>query len=234
MHICTENKKTNRSLTAMPPVYLLFVVQTKVEWSNADGEPFVVLTFSSSTNRPALNNSVSINNALIFNHGDIEVSAGRGTWSPDGAALNITDLDPDSWGAITASVSNGTLHAKPREKLLVGATIPGESPAGQLRGNLTMRMSFPGQFVASLFVGEQLDSISAEVVQVNHCPDQVVLQAPERALLASSEIPSPFFAAEGVLSLPGEKWLKVRTPRDAARMSLPRKTRRLTVVCWVW
>lgn len=159
--------------------------------------------------------------------------AGRGAWSPDGEALNITDLDPGSWRAITASISRGTFHAKPREKLLVGAeswgeeniSTEGESPAGQLRGNVTVRMSFPGQFVAHLFVGERLDSISAQVIHVDLCPDQVVVAAPKSTPPVNIEVPSPFFAAEGVLSLPGEKRLKARTPLDAARMPLPRTAR---------
>lgn len=205
-----------------------------MEWRSADdGESSVVLTFSSSTNRPILNNSVSINNALIFNHGDIEVLAGRGAWSPDGEALKINDLDPGSWRAITASISGGTFHATPREKLLVGAEGWGEEnsgfegglPARQLRGKLTMRMSFPGQFVAYMFVGEQLYSIGDQVIQVDLCPDQVVVAAPESTLSVNTEVPIPFFAAEGVLSLPGEKWLKVSAPPDAAVMPLPRRSR---------
>lgn len=223
--------------------HLVLAVRTKkVEWSSADGESLVVLTFSSSTNRPVLNNSVSINNALIFNHGDIEVLAGRGTWSPDGETLNITHLDPVSWRVITASISSGTFHAKPREKLLIGAEgwgedngeTEGESLAGQLRGNLTLRMPFPGRFVAHLFVGERLDSISAQVIQVDLCPDQVVIAAPGSTLSVNVEVPRPFFAAEGVLSLPGEKWLKVRTPPGAAPMSPPSKGMAADGIKWIW
>lgn len=193
----------------------------KVEWrSAADDGNSLVLLFSSSTNRPILNNSVSINNAMVFDHGDVEVLAGRGTWSPGGEALTITDLDPGSWNAIKTSISDGTFHATARKKPLFGAEIWGNRSSGtngepvavQLRGNLTMRVSFPGRFVAHLFVGERLDSISAPAIHVDLCPNEVVLDAPKTPRDDSGrEVPRSVFAANGIAAFPGDQLLKVRS-----------------------
>lgn len=189
----------------------------------------MVLTFSEPTNRPNLNGPVDLNNALEFNRGGIKVSAGRGAWSASGNVLTLSSLDAEGWRAITSSISDGTFHARPRTKRLVGADVSGaersdiesESTAGQLRGNLTMRMSSPGRFVPRLFVGERLDS-SAEAINVILCPEQVVVAVNEPGR-ESVEVPRAFFAVEGVLSMPGDKWLKVitRTPRS---MLLPKHT----------
>lgn len=195
--------------------FIFYSALKKVEWSNADGES-LVLTFSSSTNRPRLNDAVSINNAVTFNHGGIELVAGRGAWSPGGEALTITDLDAESWRDIVAAISDGTFHATPRKKLLVGAEGWGADQSGtssdpaaqQLRGNLTIRMTFPGRFVAHLFVGEHMDSTSAQVIDVQLCPNEVLLAAPKHPPRGNSEVPRPVFFAEGVLSLPGDKYLK--------------------------
>ncbi|CAM9350301.1 unnamed protein product [Ectocarpus fasciculatus] len=179
------------------------------KWSRGTDGAFVFLHFSEPTNRPLLNRDVDLNNALVINRGEIKVAAGRGEWSANGEVLSITDLDPGSWRAITASISSGEFHVSPREKVLVGADNGGgktESPE-QLRGSLTMRMSFPGRFVAHLFVGEQLDS-STEVIAVELCPEQVVV-ALNNPGSGSVEDPQPFFSADGVLSMPGDKWLKV-------------------------
>lgn len=159
---------------------------------------------------------MSINNALTFNHGDIELQAGRGAWSPGGEALTIIDLDRESWRDITAAISDGTFHATPRKKLLVGAERWGDEnsdtssdlTAGQLRGNLTIRMTFPGRFVAHLFVGERLDSTSTQAIDVQLCPNEILLAAQKHSPPGSSEIPRSAFVAEGVLSLPGDKSLK--------------------------
>ncbi|CAM9786004.1 unnamed protein product, partial [Ectocarpus sp. 4 AP-2014] len=180
------------------------------KWSRGTDGAFVVLHFSEPTNRPPLSGDVDLNNALVINRGEITVTAGRGEWSANGEVLSVTDLDPGSWRAITASISSGEFHVIPREKVLVGADTGGgktESP-DQLRGSLTMRMSFPGRFVAHLFVGEQLDS-SAEIIEVDHCPKQVVVTLSNPGS-GSVEDPQPFFSADGVLSMPGDKWLKAR------------------------
>lgn len=170
----------------------------------------MVLHFSEPTNRPPLNGDVDLNNALVINRGEIKVAAGQGEWSANGEVLSITDLDPGSWRAITDSISSGGFHVTPREKVLVGADNGGGKTGSpdQLRGSLTMRMSFPGRFVAHLFVGEQLDS-SAEIIEVDLCPEQVVV-ALNNPGSGSVEDPQPFFSADGVLSMPGDKWLKVR------------------------
>lgn len=183
----------------------------QAKWSRGTDGAHVVLHFSEPTNRPPLNRDVDLNNALVINRGEIKVAAGRGEWSAKGEVLSITDLDPGSWKAITASISNGEFHVTPREKVLVGADSGGGKTGSpdQLRGSLTMRMSFPGRFVVHLFVGEQLDS-SAEVIQVDLCPEQVVV-ALNNPGSGSVEDPQPFFSADGVLSMPGDKWLKVRT-----------------------
>lgn len=191
-----------------------------MEWSSADGQS-LVLTFSSPTNRPGLNDAVNINNALTFNHDDIKLVAGRGAWSPSGEALTITDLDPESWRGIIAAISDGKFHAAPRKKLLVGTEIWGDDnsstsvdpAAGQLRGNLAIRMTFPGQFVARLFVGERLESTSAQVIDVQLCPNEVVIDAPKHSPPGSSEVPRSVFGADGVLSLPGDKFLKASLPK---------------------
>ncbi|CAM9568879.1 unnamed protein product [Scytosiphon promiscuus] len=189
-------------------------VQT-AEWTSSAHRELVVLTFSEPTNRPVLEGPVNINNALELNYGDIRVSTGRGVWSADGLVLTLSSLDPETWRAITSSISDGTFRATPRMKPLVGTDIVGaeeagiesESPEGQLRGNLTMRMSSPGRFVLRLFVGERLD-FTAEVINVELCPEQVIVAGnePDRE---SVEVPRAFFVVEGVLSMPGEKWLKV-------------------------
>lgn len=194
----------------------------------------MILKFSEPTNRPALETAVDLNNAITItttvDHGDtpVDMQAGRGAWSPDGQALTITEMDPDSWKAAVAAISAGTLRATPRKKLLVGAELstgrpPGgfddeSSPSGELRGNLTMRMSSPGRFGVRLYVGERLDSTSARFVDVELCPEQVVVvddakptdssPGPGRALATLS---SPFFSVEGVLAMPGDRWLKVST-----------------------
>lgn len=152
----------------------------------------------------------------MLNHGDIELVAGRGAWSPGGEALTLTDLDPESWRHVITAISNGTFHATPRKKLLVGAEICGgvnsstssDPPTGQLRGNLTIRMAFPGHFTAHLFVGELLESTSSQVVDVQLCPNEVVMIAPKHSPPFISEVPRSVFGADGVLSLPGDKSLK--------------------------
>lgn len=192
-----------------------------MKWSSAGGESLLVLTFSSPTSRPGLNDAVSINNALTFNHGEIKLTAGKGAWSPGGEALTITDLDPESWRNVIATISNGTFHATPRKKLLVGAEIwkndnsstSLDPAAGQLRGNLTIRMTIPGQFVAHLFVGERLESTSTQVIDVQLCPNEVVIAAPKHSSRGDSEVPRSVFNAEGVLSLPGDKFLKASLPK---------------------
>lgn len=189
----------------------------------------MVLLFSEPTNRPVLKGPVDLNNALEFNRGDIKISTGKGAWSTDGVVLTLSSLDAGSWKAITSSISNGTFHATPKAKPLVGASIVGseggdidsESPAGQLRGNLTMRMSSPGRFVARLFVGERLDS-TAEIIDVTTCPEEVIVAVNESES-ESVEVPHAFFTVEGVLSMPGGKWLKVMT-RKTPRMSLPTRS----------
>lgn len=194
----------------------------------------MILKFSEPTNRPALETAVDLNNAITItttmDHGDtpVDMQAGRGVWSPDGQALTITEMDLDSWKAAVAAISAGTLRAAPRKKLLVGAELstgrpPGglddeSSPSGELRGNLTMRMSSPGRFGVRLYVGERLDSTSARFVDVEVCPEQVVvaddakptgsLSGPGRGL---ATLPSPFFSVEGVLAMPGDRLLKVST-----------------------
>lgn len=155
---------------------------------------------------------------MMFNHGDIEVLAGRGTWSSGGEALTLTDLDPGSWTAIKASISGGTFHAATRKKPLVGAEtwrdrssgINGDSVAGQLSGILTLRVSFPGRFVAHLYVGERLDSISSQVVDVDLCPNEVVVEAPKIPRDSGSEVPRSVFTLNGVAAFPGDQFLKAR------------------------
>ncbi len=203
----------------------------KVEWRSAadDGNSLVIL-FSSSTNRPMLNNSVSINNAMVFDHGDIKVLAGRGTWSPGGEALTITDLDPGSWNAITKSISDGIFHATARKKPLVGAEnwadwssgTDGDPVAGQLRGNLTIRVSFPGRFVAHLFVGERLDSISAPAIEVDLCPNEVLLEAPKTPRDSGREVPHSVFVVNGIAAFPGDQFLKVRSAAHSHHTNSPR------------
>lgn len=191
-----------------------------MEWSSSDDGESLVLKFSSSTNRPRLNDAVSINNALTFNHGDVELVTGRGSWSPDGEALTLTDWDLEDWRHILATISDGTFRVAPRKKLLVGAEIwrddksstSSDLAAGQLRGSLAIRMTFPGQFVARLFVGERLESTSAQVIDVQLCPNEVVIAAPTHSPPGNSEVPRAVFSAEGVLSLPGDVFLKVCLP----------------------
>lgn len=212
---------------------LLLLLQA--EWRLADdGQSSMILKLSEPTNRPALETAVDLNNAIAFtimtDHGDtpVNMKAGRGAWSPDGDALTITEMDSDSWKAAVAAISAGTLRATLKKKLLVGATLlstlrPGgfdddEFPSGELRGTLTMRMSSPGRFGARLYVGEKLDSTSARFVDVELCPEQVVVvdaakptDSPPGPGSAFATLPSPFFSVGGVLAMPGERWLKVNT-----------------------
>lgn len=223
------------SLHALPTHYttLLLKRNKQAEWRVADdGQSSIIFKFSEATNRPALDTAVDLNNAItIMHHGDkrVDMQVGRGVWSPDGESLTITDMDPESWKAAVAAISSGTLHATLRKKLLVGAEQPsiGErgggrvdntSPSsGELRGNLTMRMSSPGRFGVRLYVGEKLDSTSSTFVDVEPCPEQVVVDDAKttgksvgaESVLAT--LPRPFFSVEGVLSMPGDRWLKVST-----------------------
>lgn len=213
---------------------MLQLLLLQAEWRLADdGRSSMILKLSEPTNRPALETAVDLNNAIAItimtDHDDtpVKMQTGRGVWSPDGDALTITEMDSDSWKAAVAAISAGTLRATLRKKLLVGATLstgrPGgfvddESSSGELRGTLTMRMSSPGRFGARLFVGEKLDSTSARFVDVELCPEQVVVDddakptdsspGPGRAL---ATLPSPFFSVGGVLAMPGDRWLKVNT-----------------------
>lgn len=211
--------------------------QQQAEWRIADdGQSSMVLKFSEPTNRPALETAVDLNSAItIMDGGDIPVDmqAGRGVWSPDGVSLTITGMDSDSWKTAVSAISAGTLRATLRKKLLVGAELPigrpggfdgDESPSGELRGNLTIRMSSPGRFGVRLYVGEKLYSTSARFVDVELCPEQVVVDDAKPtdsspgpgSVLAT--LPRPFFSVEGVLAMPGDKWLKVSA----------------TVTCTVW
>ncbi|CAM9903173.1 unnamed protein product [Hapterophycus canaliculatus] len=70
-----------------------------------------------------------------------------------------------------------------------------------------MRMSSPGRFVPRLFVGERFDSC-AEVINVQLCPEEVVVSVSE-PLSERVQVPDAFFTVEGVLSMPGGKWLKM-------------------------
>eukprot|EP00903_Cladosiphon_okamuranus_P018770 g17268.t3 len=137
--------------------------------------------------------------------------------SADGESLVLT---------FSASTNRPRLdHAK----LLVGAETWGgddsdtssDPPVGQLRGDLTIRMAFPGHFTAYLFVGERLESTSAQVIDVQLCPNEVVMIAPKRSPPLSSEVPRSVFGADGVLSLPGDKFLKVPSSLFAVQRKPP-------------
>lgn len=182
----------------------------------------VTLRFSEPTNTPALGTAIALNNAIIINHGDIKMLDGQGIWSHDGEALSISGMDPDSLNAVTDSISAGTFHAMPRRKALVGAEfssgqpkdVDSKTPAGQLQGNLTMRMSYPGTFFVRLYIGEKLESMSTEAVDVDLCPQQVVVgdvkttPASHGLQIRGEEFPRPFFTVGGVLAMSGKQWLK--------------------------
>lgn len=196
----------------------------QAEWSKTvDSRSSMILTFSESTNRPDLGNAAAINNAVVINDGNTQMQSGTGSWSPDGRVLTVVDMDPDTWEVVTASISDGTFHAAPRKKLLLGAEFStgghehedGESPSGKLRGNLTMRMSSPGRFGLRLHVGDTVQSRSDDDIVVQLCPEQVTVSdgstisaAPRRS--GGTVLPRPFFAVEGALAMPGVNWLKVR------------------------
>lgn len=197
-----------------------------------DGQS-IVLNFSEKTNRPSLENAAALNNAIVVNHGDIEMTAAKGAWSSDGTSLTVTDVDSTTWQAIVNSISVGTFHAMPRRKLLPVAEVSqgqassGTAPEDSLRGNLVMRMSSPGSFVVHVYVGNDLQSANAESIDVVVCPEQVVVldtagTAPShytgptgRTSSRSAQrdpvaLPRSFFSVEGVLAMSGDKWLKVR------------------------
>lgn len=195
----------------------------QVEWSKSDEESLLVINFSEPTNRPSLDGPVSLNDAIVFNHGEVEMSAGSGSWTPDGLALNITHVDAASWEAITASISSATLHVIPRLKLFAGATSSNQhhntdntGPGAPLQGNLTMRMSFPGRISVRLFVGDVLEATSPEAIEVTLCADDVYVKGAKSTASVGKEgigarkVPRPFFAMDGVVAMPGDEWIKAR------------------------
>lgn len=194
----------------------------------------MVLKFSDETNRPSLENAAALNNALVFNRGNVEMTAAKGAWSPDGISLTVTDMDSATWQAVVNSISGGTFHAIPRQKLLPVAEVSqgqvssGAAAEESLRGNLTMRMSSPGRFVVHLYVGDALHSVSAESIDVVDCPEQVVVldtagkgsshylgsgghTSSRSAQSGPVALPRSFFSVGGVLAISGDKWLKVST-----------------------
>lgn len=96
-------------------------------------------------------------------------------------------------------------------------------PSGDLEGKLTMRVASPGRFEVRLYVGEELHSTSTGFVDVELCPEQVVVAdaniisdsdssvGPESVL---ATLPRAFFSVEGVLAMPGDRWLKVGSKDD--------------------
>lgn len=205
----------------------------QVEWSSFDGQA-IVLNFSEKTNRPSLENAAALNNAIVVNHGDIEITAAKGAWNPDGTSLTVTDMDSATWQAIVTSISDETFHVMPRRKLFPVAEVSqgqvsrGTEPEESLRGNLVMRMSSPGSFVVQVYVGNDLQSSSVESINVVVCPEQVVVwdtagtasshnvdptgRTSSRSVQSDSvPLPRSFFSVEGVLAMSGNKWLKVST-----------------------
>lgn len=221
-------KPTHRTTLSLPSVLLV----RQVEWSSVDGQS-IVFNFSEKTNRPSLGNAAALNNAIVVNHGDIEMTAATGAWSSDGTSLTVSHVDSATWQAIVNSISDGTFHAMPRRTLLPVAEVSqgqvssGTAPEESLRGNLVMRMSSPGSFVVYVYVGDDLQSASEESIDVVVCPEQVVVldtagTAPShyigptgRTSSRSAQgdpvaLPRSFFSVEGVLAMSGDKWLKVR------------------------
>lgn len=95
-----------------------------------------------------------------------------------------------------------------------------------------MRMSSPGRFHVNLYVGEELHSTSTGFVDVELCPEQVVVAdanvisdsdssvGPESVL---ATLPRAFFSVEGVLAMPGDRWLKVGTKMMYGRVRMIRR-----------
>lgn len=191
-----------------------------------------IITFSEPSNRPTLESSVALNNAILINHGAVQLQAGRGVWSEHGDSLTIFDIDPESWADIVTSISNGSFHIRIPSRNHVSKIQTTDKrqpsidpPSVKLEGNLIMRMSSPGQFTLHLYVGERLQSSASTSINVDLCPDEVEVIKEKKgavsfySLAPSSSIrddafasPVPFFAVESVLAMSGEKWFKVLLP----------------------
>lgn len=184
---------------------------------------------------------MALNDAIVFNNGDLQLETGYGTWSNDGEALTITSIDSAAWNTIIASMSAGELRADLKTKLLVGtinshAKIGTEAEGsnakfGELQGNLYIRVSSPGELAFHLFVGDKLVSTADNTVDVEVCPEEVLIPtartaansfhtcrgggSPETCNRDGGDVTTaiwsrPFFAINGVLAMPGDKWLKAR------------------------
>lgn len=213
------------------PAYTRLSIQ-QVEWrSNGDGRSMLIVTFSEPSNRPTLESGVALNNAILINHGTVQLQAGRGVWSEHGDSLTILDIDPESWVDIVASISNGSFHIRIPSRNHVSKLRTADErqpsldpPYVRLEGNLIVRMSSPGQFTLHLHVGKRLHSSGSTSINVDLCPDEVeVIKEIKGAVSFHSLAPSssirdnafvssvPFFAVENVLAMSGEKWFKVLT-----------------------
>lgn len=191
----------------------------------------LIITFSEPSNRPTLESGVALNNAILINHGTVQLQAGRGVWSEHGDSLTILDIDPESWVDIVASISNGSFHIRIPSRNHVSKLRTADErqpsldpPYVRLEGNLIVRMSSPGQFTLHLHVGKRLHSSGSTSINVDLCPDEVeVIKEIKGAVSFHSLAPSssirdnafvssvPFFAVENVLAMSGEKWFKVLT-----------------------
>lgn len=208
-----------------------------------DGRKTLILTFSDPTNAVPLDNPVALNNALVFNHGNIQLNAGYGTWSIDGLVLTISGIDPVSWDAVVASIISGTFHSMPRTKLLIGeASISQDSrnvdstgtyPIGYLEGKFSMHVPSPGRLVAHLHLGTEKVSSSINTLDTSFCPHEIsnphgraassAIQTCESSSSCvnghgrSLRLSKPLFAVEGVLAMSGETWLEASKKTVAAR-----------------
>lgn len=203
--------------------------------------PVVILNFSEPTNQPRLHSAMALNDAIVFNNGDLLLETGYGTWSDDGEALTIADIDPSAWNTMITSIVTGELTADLKSKLLTrtiishakaGIEAEGSSTIfGELQGKLYIRVSSPGDLAFHLFVGEKLVSTAENMVDVEVCPEEVTIPTSQTATNAfdtcqggssletcsrgENEVSAsiswrPFFAINGVLAMPGDKWLKAR------------------------
>lgn len=179
----------------------------KLEW-NATPNPTIVLTFDFETNSPPLHDAIALNNALVFEDGEVNLVQGNGTWSADTRSLTISDIDEASYSAITASAASGNLSARVRQKVLPPGVHFLSSPSSTtsissvknadsiksikesenidndssiITGEAVLRVTSAGQYTARLHLGESMIAEVNNPISVRQCGGELLLSGSNSA-----------------------------------------------------